>query len=68
MLGVAYSANLYHARVLGPWGGTAETVMEGVRWLEWGMRSYENFALGLAVLLFAIAVLRTICVLRRSGS
>jgi subtilisin family serine protease len=33
VLGVAYSANLYHARVLGPWGGTAENVMDGVRWL-----------------------------------
>jgi hypothetical protein len=32
---------------------------EAIRWLEWGMRSYENFALGLAVLLFAVAVLRT---------
>lgn len=42
-------------------------VAEGVRWLEWGMRSYENFALGLAVLLFAIAVLRTIRVLRPVG-
>jgi hypothetical protein len=35
-------------------------VAEAVRWLEWGMRSYENFALGLAVLLFAVAVLRTV--------
>ena len=33
VLGVAYSANLYHARVMGPWGGTAENVMDGVRWL-----------------------------------
>lgn len=32
---------------------------EGIRWLEWGMRSYENFALGLAVFLFAAAVVRT---------
>jgi len=31
---------------------------EAIRWLEWGMRSYENFALGLAVLLFAVAILR----------
>jgi hypothetical protein len=31
---------------------------EAIRWLEWGMRSYENFALGLAVLLFATAVVR----------
>ncbi len=34
---------------------TAETM----RWLEWGARSYENFAIGLAVLLFAVAVMRT---------
>jgi len=39
-----------------------------VRWLEWGMRSYENFALGFAVLLFAVAVLRTVRVLRPVGS
>ncbi|HET8626330.1 MAG TPA: hypothetical protein VFL91_02870 [Thermomicrobiales bacterium] len=32
---------------------------EAIRWLEWGMRSYQNFALGLAVLLFAAAVART---------
>jgi hypothetical protein len=32
---------------------------EAMRWLEWGMRSYANFALGLAVLLFALAVMRT---------
>jgi subtilisin family serine protease len=31
--GVAYSANLYHARVLGPNGGTTTDIMEGVRWL-----------------------------------
>ena len=30
---------------------------EAIRWLEWGARSYENFALGLA-LLFATAVVR----------
>jgi len=29
---------------------------EAIRWLEWGARSYENFALGIAVLLFAVAV------------
>lgn len=34
-------------------------VAEGMRWLEWGARSYENFTLGLAVLLFAIAMVRT---------
>ena len=32
---------------------------EAIRWLEWGMRSYQNFTLGLAVLLFAVAVVRT---------
>jgi hypothetical protein len=42
-------------------------VAEGVRWLEWGMRSYENFALGLAVLLCAVALLRTVRVPRPIG-
>jgi hypothetical protein len=32
---------------------------EAVRWLEWGMRSYENFTLGAAVLLFAAAAMLT---------
>ncbi len=32
---------------------------EAIRWLEWGARSYERFTLGLAVLLFAVAVART---------
>jgi len=56
------------------WANAPETekaarfaVAEGVRWLEWGMRSYENFALGLAVLLFAVAVLRTVRVPRPIG-
>jgi hypothetical protein len=31
---------------------------EAVRWLEWGVRSYQDFALGLALLLFAAAVAR----------
>ena len=31
--GVAYTSALYHARVLGPDGGTGSTVMAGVRWL-----------------------------------
>ena len=33
VLGAAPSANLYHARVLDAYGGTSETVMNGVRWL-----------------------------------
>jgi hypothetical protein len=32
---------------------------EAVRWLEWGLRSYQDIALGLALLLFAAAVART---------
>ena len=32
---------------------------EVVRWIEWGMRSYQAFTLGLALLLFAVAVFRT---------
>lgn len=33
VLGVAHTANLYHARVLGPRGGTGADVMQGVWWL-----------------------------------
>ncbi|MGW4439243.1 hypothetical protein ACWELO_26415 [Streptomyces sp. NPDC004596] len=32
---------------------------EAIRWLEWGVRSYHDFALGLALLLFAVAAART---------
>jgi hypothetical protein len=32
---------------------------EAIRWVEWGMRSYYDFALGLALLLYATAVLWT---------
>jgi hypothetical protein len=31
---------------------------EAIRWIEWGMRSYQAFALGVALLLFAAAVVR----------
>lgn len=37
---------------------------EAIRWIEWGLRSYQNYALGLAVLLFAVAVVRTVWVPR----
>lgn len=40
---------------------------EAVRWIEWGLRSYENFALGLAVILFAVSVLRTTRIPRMIG-
>jgi hypothetical protein len=39
---------------------------EAIRWLEWGARSYENFALGIAVLLFAVAIGCTMGVPARS--
>jgi hypothetical protein len=32
---------------------------EAIRWIEWGLRSYQNYALGLAVLLFAAALMWT---------
>src|SRR4051794_18714680 len=32
---------------------------EVVRWVEWGMRSYHDYVLGLALLLFAAGVMRT---------
>jgi hypothetical protein len=48
------------------WAGAPEAektarfaAAEAVRWLEWGARSYQDFTLGLAVLLFAIAFVRT---------
>jgi hypothetical protein len=37
---------------------------EAMRWLEWGARSYHDFALGLALLLFGAAVARTAWVAR----
>ena len=40
---------------------------EVVRWIEWGMRSYHNLALGLALLLFAVALVRTAWVARPIG-
>jgi hypothetical protein len=32
---------------------------EAIRWVEWGLRSYHDFALGLALLLVAVAAART---------
>jgi len=37
---------------------------EAMRWLEWGMRSYENFTLGLALISFAAAILKSTLVPR----
>ena len=46
-------------RACGPEKAARFAIAEGIRWLESGTRSYENFTLGLAVLLFAIAMVRT---------
>lgn len=40
---------------------------EAVRWIEWGLRSYQNMALGVAFLLFAAAVVRTARIPRPIG-
>jgi hypothetical protein len=32
---------------------------EGIRWLEWGMRSYQSFMLGTALVLFGIVIAAT---------
>jgi hypothetical protein len=40
---------------------------ETMRWLEWAVRSYQNFALGLALLLFGSAVVRTASTPRAIG-
>ncbi|MGZ3506577.1 MAG: hypothetical protein ACXVAW_18790 [Vulcanimicrobiaceae bacterium] len=40
---------------------------EAIRWLEWGTRSYENFTLGFALLLFAVAIVRTAGIPRPIG-
>jgi hypothetical protein len=40
---------------------------EAIRWLEWGVRSYHDFALGLALLLFAAAMVRAAWVPRPIG-
>jgi hypothetical protein len=40
---------------------------EAVRWLEWGVRSYQSFTLGFSLLLFAAAVVSTARVPRPIG-
>jgi hypothetical protein len=40
---------------------------EAIRWIEWGMRSYQAFALGLAFILFAAAVVRVAWAARPVG-
>jgi cadmium resistance protein CadD (predicted permease) len=40
---------------------------EAIRWLEWGTKSYQNFMLGLALVLFAIVIVWTARVPRLIG-
>lgn len=40
---------------------------EGIRWLEWGLRSYQSFLLGTALILFGIVVAATRHVSRLIG-
>ncbi len=40
---------------------------EAIRWLEWGTRSYQSFVFGLALVLFAVAVLWTARIPRPVG-
>jgi hypothetical protein len=40
---------------------------EAIRWLEWGTKSYQNFLLGLALVLFAIVIVWTARVPRLIG-
>jgi hypothetical protein len=40
---------------------------EGIRWLEWGMRSYQSFLLGTALVLFGVVVAATRHVARAIG-
>lgn len=40
---------------------------ETMRWLEWGFRSYQTFMLGLALVLFGTAIVRTARITRPIG-
>jgi hypothetical protein len=64
--GVAAVDGVALKQAVNAWANAPETekaarfaTAEAVRWLEWGMRSYEDFALGIALLLLAVAVRRT---------
>jgi subtilisin family serine protease len=46
VLGVAYNAQLYHARVLGPDGGSTSDIMRGVDWLQAQGCKVVNLSLG----------------------
>jgi sulfite exporter TauE/SafE len=40
---------------------------EVIRWLEWGVRSYQSFMLGLSLILFAIVIVSTARIPRPIG-
>lgn len=46
VIGVAYNASLYHARVLGPNGGSSADIMRGVSWLQGQGCKIINLSLG----------------------
>jgi hypothetical protein len=41
---------------------------EAIRWLEWGVRSYQSFMLGMSLVLFAIVLVRTVRIPRLLSS
>jgi hypothetical protein len=56
------------------WAGAAEeekvlrfAAAEDIRWLEWGVRSYQSFVLGSALILFGIAIAATRRISRAIG-
>jgi thiosulfate reductase cytochrome b subunit len=50
-----------------PEKGARFATAEGIRWLEWGMRSYQSFLLGAALLLTGAVVVRAARVPRVIG-
>jgi hypothetical protein len=47
------------AAAAGPEKTTRFATAEGIRWLEWGLRSYQSFLLGAALVLFGIVIAAT---------
>jgi hypothetical protein len=47
------------AAAAGPEKAMRFATAEGIRWLEWGMRSYQSFLLGAALVLFGIVIVAT---------
>lgn len=55
------------AAAAGPAKESRFAAAEGIRWLEWGLRSYQSFLLGTALLLTGAAVVRSGRVARLTG-